>query len=138
LLIKSHKDYISQYDNIVNTYESKCIVEICEEGQIGLTLRPFDALFTRRKLITTNRQIKFMDFYHPNNIYIIEDELLSGIENFMVKSYKQISDEIINKYEIKNWIMKNFTDDSARKLIILNGGGVKTHKYSLEGGLYAA
>jgi len=64
-----------------------------------------------------------MDFYHPNNIYIIEDELLSGIENFMVKSYKQISDEIINKYEIKNWIMKNFTDDSARKLIILNGGG---------------
>jgi len=123
LLIKSHKDYISQYDNIVNTYESKCIVEICEEGQIGLTLRPFDALFTRRKLITTNRQIKFMDFYHPNNIYVIEDEKLSGIEDFMVKSYKAISDDIINKYEINNWIMKNFTDNSPHELTVLNRGG---------------
>lgn len=142
LLIESHKDYISQYDNIVYTHQSRCIVDICVEGQEGLTLRPIDALFVKRKLITNNKNVKQMDFYHPDNIYVIEDEHLCGIEEFMRKPYHEIPNDITNQYEINNWIMNNFMNESNRNVKPLTkvkgGGKLKSLFVVWEGGRHAA
>lgn len=50
---------------------SKCLVEILQKGQSGLTLRALEALFFRKKLITNNKKIIDEAFYNCNNVYIL-------------------------------------------------------------------
>ena len=38
-------------------FRSRCIVDICQKGQTGLTRRPLEALFFRKKLLTNNSYI---------------------------------------------------------------------------------
>lgn len=106
ILIKSREDVISPFDNIVNSAHSRCIVDIVSPKyhQVGLTLRPFDAMFLKKKIITTSFNITQYDFFNSNNIYVIKDDKLTGIEDFMNKPYVNLSNEIINSYEINNWV----------------------------------
>lgn len=108
IFITDLSKYMSQYDNLVNSSESKCIVDIVADGQTGLTLRPFDAMFLKRKLLTNSKIIKQADFYHPDNIFVIEDNNLEGIEEFMEKPYHDIPSEIVDQYEINRWLKINF------------------------------
>lgn len=105
IVVESRKDYISMVENLRNSSQSSCIVDIVSDKykQSGLTLRPFDALFLHKKLITNCPAIVNSDFYHPDNIFII-NENMNGIEEFMLKPYYNISDSIVNQYEINNWI----------------------------------
>src|SRR5690606_39098696 len=52
---------------------SKIVIDIAHANQKGLSMRPFEALGLKRKLITNNTDIKNYDFYNPNNIFIIEN-----------------------------------------------------------------
>lgn len=105
IIVNSKDDYISFEDNIVNSLQSLCIVDIISDmyQQSGLTLRPLDALFLQKKIITNCQSIVNYDFYHPNNIYIISDSL-DGIDEFMNKPYFCIPENIVNQYEINYWI----------------------------------
>ncbi|MBO4712838.1 MAG: hypothetical protein J5615_02965 [Fibrobacter sp.] len=111
LIIDNKADYISLSENIVHSAESACLVEIVSPNQTGLTLRATDALFLGKKLITNCKSIEKMDFYNPKNIYVINDEELPGIENFIREPYEKIDDEIVSQYEINRWIKDNFLVD---------------------------
>ncbi|MEH3124157.1 MAG: hypothetical protein PGN16_19685 [Sphingomonas phyllosphaerae] len=52
--------------------KSRTIVDIEHPHQTGLTMRTFEALGARKKLITTNASVKDYDFYHPDNFYILD------------------------------------------------------------------
>lgn len=55
------------YEEILNkVQESNCIVEICQQGQNGATLRYFEAVTMNKKLLTNNANIKNFPFYNPN------------------------------------------------------------------------
>lgn len=108
IIIKDTISYISQYDNIKYSSGARCIVDIVSENQTGLTLRPFDALFLKKKIITNSKTIKDADFYHPDNIYVIEDDQLSGIEDFMNRPFHDIPEDISNQYEVNHWINNYF------------------------------
>lgn len=108
LLVDRKEDSISNYDNIRFSQESACIVDVVSSKQSGLTLRPLDALFLEKKLITNCDAISKMDFYDPDNIYIIRDLNLDGIEEFMAKPYKKIDRKIICQYEVNRWIRNIF------------------------------
>ena len=56
------REYVSQ---------SRCLLEILKEGQTGATLRLMEALFFKKKIITTNASVKEEPFYSPQNIFII-------------------------------------------------------------------
>jgi len=58
-------------DNIIN--ESKVVLDCPLKGQNGLTIRTFNALAHKKKLITTNANILDFDFYCDDNILIIDD-----------------------------------------------------------------
>lgn len=111
LLIESKADYISNYENIELSGKSACIVDVASGNQKGLTLRPFDALFLKKKLITNCKHISQMDFYDPQNIYIIEDLELKGIVEFMNAPYREIDSSIVKQYEVNHWIQENFLRD---------------------------
>jgi hypothetical protein len=84
---------------------SKCILDVAHENQIGLSFRPFEALGLNKKLITTNKEIIKYDFYNPKNIYVVDD--LKNIKiptDFFESNYQKIPQEIYEKYSLKNWV----------------------------------
>ena len=91
----------------VNYYmnKSKCILDIVDLKQLGLTQRIFDCLYLNKKIITTNEKIKMYDFYNENNIYILKKE--EKIEEEKLKKFfelKKIKVRIGNKYSLENWL----------------------------------
>lgn len=50
---------------------SKCLLDIVQKGQNGLTMRVFEAIFYNKKLITNNKNIKNLKFYNADYMQII-------------------------------------------------------------------
>lgn len=87
--------------------DSKAVLDIVNENNWGLTYRPFEAMFLRKKLITNYIDIINYDFYDPSNIFVIGKDDLEQIANFLNSSYKEIDSHIMDKYRTKYWL-KNF------------------------------
>ena len=69
--------------------------------------RALEAMFYRKKLITNFKDIKEYDFYKKDNIFIIGEDDLNNIKNFVNTGYVDIPENIIKKYTIDGWI-ENF------------------------------
>ena len=81
----SFQDHPLDYEDILMLNQQSCaIVEINAKGQAGLTNRAMEALFMGKKLITNNMEIQELDFYHPDNIYVLGNENRSIREFFRV------------------------------------------------------
>jgi hypothetical protein len=91
-------------ENIENIASSKMMIDVANVVHCGLSMRPFEALGYKKKLITNNALVKKYDFYNPNNIFVIEDENLDGLEQFIASPYIDLSEEILKKYSFTNWI----------------------------------
>ena len=82
---------------------SRCVLDSPQANQVGLTIRIFEAVGARKKIITTNEDIINYDFYHEENIYIYKGYM--DLENvFFKKNYKEIDQEIYEKYSLRNWL----------------------------------
>lgn len=83
--------------------ESKCILDSPQSGQIGLTIRTIECLGAKRKLITSNEDIKNYDFYKPENIYVYNGKF-NYDDVFFKTNYKEIDKNIYEKYSLNNWL----------------------------------
>lgn len=63
-----------------------------------------EALFYNKKLITNNPEIRNFDFFHPNNIFILEQENLEEIPAFMEKPMYMQPDSLKAKYDVGSWL----------------------------------
>ncbi|WP_046744192.1 hypothetical protein [Kordia zhangzhouensis] len=88
--------------------KAKIIVEIQRTEQVGLSFRIFEALGHRKKLITTNKDIINYDFYHPQNILVVDEENIEIPESFVTSPYVEIDENILSKYKIENWVRPIF------------------------------
>lgn len=83
--------------------DSKCILDAPQAGQTGLTIRSIECLGAKRKLITSNPDIKKYDFYDPANILVFDGTIDS--ENIFFKcNYKEIDEKIYKKYSLREWL----------------------------------
>lgn len=100
-------DY-KKYLDIVN--QSKVILDVVDESyQNGYSLRIFEALFYKKKLITNHTDIKNEPFYNSNNIYIFDANditSLNGLDKFMKKKYIEIPNDVLKKYDFLQWIRR--------------------------------
>ena len=96
-------DYTELLDKI---FESKTVLEINIDSQVGLTLRTMESLFFEKKLITNNKALKDYDFYRKNNIYILDNKEENSIIEFLDSSYSQVDKDIVKKYSYERWIKK--------------------------------
>jgi hypothetical protein len=87
---------------------SDSVIDIEHPDQTGLTLRTIEMLGYRKKLITTNRNIKDYDFYSPNNIAVIDRSKPIVAELFMNTAYDDPLPLIVKKYSLKSWISEIF------------------------------
>lgn len=95
------------YPSIINYIEHcKAIVDLIgHPTQEGLSLRPLEALFFKKKLITDNRAIKKTKLYNPNNIFILGEDPLVYLSEFIKSPYQLPSnyEEILNYYSFEEW-----------------------------------
>lgn len=93
---------VSFDDNIKNISQSKVLVDILQNGQYGITLRTYEALVSKKKLITNNTQIKKYPFYAKENIFILGEDEISTLKTFIKMPFNDFYDFSI--YMIENWI----------------------------------
>lgn len=104
------KFFIKKSFDIVKLSEyfkkSKIILDITIKSQVGLGLRPIEAIGAKCKLITTNKNIKNYDFYNENNIFILEKDFsnVSDLKNFVDTPFVEYSEEMRYKYSLDGFI----------------------------------
>ena len=97
------------YEKIAeNIKQSRAILDIVQSGQSGITLRPMEAMFYNKKLITNNIYIKEYDFYNPHNIFILQERNISELKEFLELPTIEINQEIKNKYRFSGGWLKEF------------------------------
>lgn len=98
---------ISYAEVLIEIAKSKAIFDYYLEDTSGLSLRPMEALFLRKKLITNNKNILNFDFYNKENIFVIGIDQMEDINVFLDKPYVNINKEVMNKYDFSTWL-RNF------------------------------
>ena len=100
-------------DRIMNLYaESTIIVDIQHPNQSGLTMRTFEAIGAKKKLITTNQEILRYSFYNDNNILVIDRNNIILKKDFFKNDVEEISIEHYNLMSIDGWITEIFFDST--------------------------
>lgn len=116
-IIKSkYKQYDSKYDSILTDLlipydksiemikESRVVLDILQINQSGQTLRPLEALFLKKKLITNNLSIVNEPFYHPSLIFILGKDDINQLSSFIYSPIVEPAPKVKARYEINNWI----------------------------------
>lgn len=88
---------------------SKIILDLELANQSGLTMRTIETHGMKRKLITTNPEVKKYDFYHPNNICIVDRQKPSIPQQFIESDYQELNEQLYEKYQLKNWLDQIFS-----------------------------
>ena len=84
--------------------QSRCLVDLFQEGQVGLTRRPLEALFFNKKLLTENAHIAQFDFYHPQNIFILGKDDMAQVSTFMSTPSVDVPTEVKRRYDVNTWL----------------------------------
>ena len=91
------------YDIYSNT---RIMADYTIPGQNGYNIRIIESLACRYKVVTNNRYVKEADFYDSNNIWVYEDDRFEIPENFLKNEYKELANDIYQKYSINEWIRR--------------------------------
>ena len=86
------------------TKKAAVLLDIKTVDHNGLSFRIFEAIKYQKKLITDNKSIKLYDFYHPNNFYVVENDLFEGLSDFLESDFIPLSEDIRQKYSFTNWV----------------------------------
>ena len=87
---------------------SRIILDIAKPGQAGLSFRFFEAMASRKKVITTNRSVVDYDFYNPANILVIDEANPVIPERFITDPYVDVPETIYQKYTLQGWVENGF------------------------------
>lgn len=83
--------------------ESRCVLDSPQAGQLGLTIRVLEALGAKKKLITTNADVKNYDFYRAENIYVY-DGIMNLDDVFFKKPFVEIDPVVYEDYSLRSWL----------------------------------
>lgn len=85
-------------------FKSRCVVDVTQANQNGMTLRTLEALFYRKKLLTTNTLIMKEPFYNCSNIFIWGIDDPDTLLKFINSPYVDIPKNIISLYSYQQWL----------------------------------
>ena len=83
--------------------KSNCILDAPQSGQTGLTIRTIECLGAKRKMITTNKDVKKYDFYNETNILVYTGKIDKDCDFFKMP-YIDINEDIYKKYSLREWL----------------------------------
>lgn len=105
-IVISKKDKVDYLDYLRDVINSKCVVDLVPDQQCGMTLRPLEALFFGKKLITNYQDIVNYDFYNKSNIFVIGKDDMDKLADFINSLYTKIDRKIIDFYSYESWLKR--------------------------------
>lgn len=102
--IKYIQDRISFKENLELVKDSDVLLDFVDPLHNGLSIRFFEGMYYKKKVITDNSMVKHYDFYHPDNIFVVENGNYGNIEQFLKTPYHELPEEIVKKYGFSHWI----------------------------------
>ncbi|WP_324682028.1 hypothetical protein [Bibersteinia trehalosi] len=90
-------------ENLNAARQSRILLDFVISEHKGLSLRTFESIGYDKKLITTNAEVKKYDFYHPNNMFVLDNNF-DELEAFLTKPYIELDPSIKKKYSFSNWV----------------------------------
>lgn len=87
---------------------AEILIDLVRNNQTGLSFRIFEAMALHKKIITNNATIMEYDFYNPNNILVINENISDISDSFLNNQYEKIPEDIYHKYTMDGWIKEVF------------------------------
>lgn len=84
--------------------KSKSVLDIQYPKNKGLTMRTIESFGMRKKILTTNEDIKNYDFFDKHNIVILDRESPNLTSDIWNTSYREVKNDIYYSYSLKAWI----------------------------------
>jgi len=91
-----------EYINIA--LHSKAILDLTEPGNEWTTVRPIEALFLRKKLITNNCYIVNEELYDPQNVFLMGKDSYDNLKEFLNTPVKEMPKAVYDFYSTKAWL----------------------------------
>lgn len=104
ITVRRKSEYIPYSKYMEMAMQSRCIVEIVRKGDLACTLRPLEAIAVRRKLFTNNPAVRGYSFYNPQNIFILGEDDISKLSDFLHSPYMPLPDDVVESYDVNSWI----------------------------------
>lgn len=101
---KRYKPFMSYDEVLDNIGKCKAILHLVNGGQIGITMRVMESLVHKVKLITDCKELKNYDFYDPNNIFILGEDNLNDLVEFIESPYQEVSSSLFNQMYFEDMI----------------------------------
>lgn len=116
------------YSEVVqDIVRSRCVLEVLQGGQQGMSLRPMEAAFFGKKLITDNKNAVQYDFYGPDKVFIIGVDSMSDLKRFISSPFQPVPHEILARYTPEYWLDSLlFGREEAEKSAGFDNTGGKT------------
>ena len=93
------------FEKVYEIYDkSKTVLDIESVTQTGLTMRTLEIIGLHKKLITTNPDIVNYDFYHENNIQLMDRNHPNVDVEFINREYLELDEAIYKKYSLESWL----------------------------------
>lgn len=83
---------------------SSAVIDIEHPRQRGLTIRTFETIGARKKLLTTNHSVLEYDFYNPENICVLDRHHPKVAEEFFARPYVELPAPLYHRYSIAGWV----------------------------------
>ncbi len=103
--------YLSYTEYLERTAHSRGILELVREGQRGVTLRTFESLYFKKKLVTDNEAVRYYQFYDPQNIFLLQERSLDELSDFLAAPYHTIDPIILEFFDAKEWAKRFLQQD---------------------------
>lgn len=104
------QDRMDYGESVMRILKSRAILDIAIPNQSGITLRPMEAAFLGKKLITSNRDIVRYPFYNDKQVYIIQDESMPKIKEFLESDIVPASMDCMDEYTPAGWLNNFFVN----------------------------
>ena len=104
VVARSSEEWISYRENIDNVARSRCLIELLQQGQQGITLRALEALVYRRKLITNCHDVASLDFYRPQNILVWDGQDADAMARFLATPMADVPADVSARYSLASWL----------------------------------
>ncbi len=86
---------------------ASAVIDICQPGQRGITLRTLEAQLYGKKLITNNPSVCSEAFYHSANIYILGEDT-RDLATFLRTPFTPIDPSLLAPHDITTWLPRLF------------------------------
>ena len=101
-----YKPRISYAEVLDRISGCKVILDVVSQNQSGLTLRPLESIFYKKKLITNDKSIVNRDFYNKNNIHVFGVDDFTKLSEFIFSPYVELPRNILKRYDFDSWLLR--------------------------------